>query len=59
MKNACEKGSRLAADWMVRLDYLKELAKVAPQYQPIVEDLEKKIDHLKMLCQAGMRVPIG
>lgn len=58
MRKSCEAGLRVAADWLARLDYLKEMAKVSPQFQPAVEDLEKKIYHTQMMCEAGQRAPV-
>lgn len=58
MRKTCEAGMRVAAEWLARLDYLKDMAKVSPQFQPMVDDLEKKIYHTQLMCETGQRAPV-
>lgn len=49
-----KKGLDTCTDCLPKLEWLEEVAKVAPQYAEQIAELRDMHDHLKTVCTAGL-----
>lgn len=49
---AGSKGLACCNECRDKVEYLKRIAAVSPEYQQQVDELESKLDHLELQCQA-------